>query len=144
MLKKMFLISILVLSISIFSIGNMATAADKESLTVYYFHTTYRCHSCTLLEEYTRDAVMKNFPAELKSGRIKFVSLNVEKDPNRHYVQDYQLSFKSVVISVRDEKRREKRWENLSKVWVYLRDRDALAKYVVERVRANLKEVPRA
>jgi len=144
MLRKTILIFVLVLSISIFSTGNTATAAGKESLTVYYFHTTYRCHSCTLLEEYTREAVMKNFPAELKSGRIKFVSLNVEKDPNRHYVQDYQLSFKSVVVSVRDEKGQEQRWENLSKVWVYLRDRDTLAKYVVERVRANLKEVPRA
>jgi len=120
------------------------SAVSQGTLTVYYFHTTYRCHSCTLLEEYTRDAVMKNFPAELKSGRIRFVALNIEKDPNRHYVQDYQLSFKSVIISAQDEKGREKRWENLSKVWVYLRDRDALTKYVVERVRANLKEVNRA
>jgi len=144
MLKNMYLISMLFLSICILSVGNMALAAQTESLTVYYFHTTYRCHSCTLLEEYTRDAVMKNFPAELKSGRIKFVALNIEKDPNRHYIQDYHLSFKSVVVSVQDEKGREKRWENLSKVWVYLRNRDALTKYVVERVRSHLKEVPGA
>lgn len=144
MLKNVFVILMVSLSICSFSLGDTVIAAPRDTLTVYYFHTTYRCNSCTLLEEYTCEAVMKNFPAELKSGRIKFVPLNVEKDPNRHYVQDYQLSFKSVVISVRDEKEREKRWENLSKVWVYLRDRDALTKYVVERVRSHLKEVPRA
>jgi len=77
MLRKTISIFVLVLSISIFSADNTATAAGRESLTVYYFHTTYRCLSCTFLKEYTRDAVMKNFPAELKSGRIRFVSLNV-------------------------------------------------------------------
>mgnify|MGYP002476537137 CR=1 FL=1 len=132
------------LSSFLLPLGNVAFAAPKDTLTVYYFHTTYRCHSCTLLEKYTRDAVMKNFPAEIKSGGIKFVVLNIEQEPNRHFVQDYQLSFKSVVVSVQGEKGREKRWENLSKVWVYLRDRDALTKYVVERIKFHLKEVSRA
>lgn len=120
------------------------SAVPQSTLTVYYFHTTFRCHSCTMLEEYTRDAVLKNFPAEVKSGRVQFQVLNVEKEPNQHYVKDYQLSFKSVIISVKEGTGREKRWENLSKVWVYLSDRDALEKYVVERIRAQLKEMPRA
>jgi hypothetical protein len=120
------------------------SAVPQSTLTVYYFHTTFRCHSCTLLEQYTRDAVLKNFPAEVKSGRIQFLVLNIEKEPNLHYVQDYQLSFKSVIVSVKDGTGREKRWENLSKVWVYLSDRDALEKYVVERIRSQLKEMPRA
>jgi hypothetical protein len=144
MFKKMVLFFLFLLLIGISPIVNPAFAAPKETLIVYYFHTTYRCSSCTLLEQYSKDAVMKNFPEEIKSGRIKFVSLNVEKDPNQHYVKDYQLSFKSVVVSVRDEKGREIRWENLSKVWVYLRDRNALEKYIVERIRTQLKEMPRA
>lgn len=144
MLKKLLLIFVLVLSTCFSLAGNIAAATDKEALTVYYFHTTFRCHSCTLLEQYTREAVLKNFPAELKSGRIQFLVLNVEKEPNLHYVKDYQLSFKSVIVSVKDGTGREKRWENLSKVWVYLSDRDALEKYVVERIRAQLKEMPRA
>jgi hypothetical protein len=143
MLNKLLLIFVLILSTCFFPLGNIASAADKETLTVYYFHTTFRCHSCTLLEQYTRDAVMNNFPAEIKSGQIKFVALNIEKEPNRHYAQDYQLSFKSVVVSVQDEKGREKKWENLSKVWVYLSDRDALTKYIVERIQTHLKEMPR-
>lgn len=121
-----------------------SATASQSTLTVYYFHTTYRCHSCTLLEEYTREAVMKNFAAEIKSGQIKFVVLNIEKEPNRHFVQDYQLSFKSVIVSVRDEKGREKEWENLSKVWIYLRDKHALTKYIVESIRSHLNEAPHA
>lgn len=132
------------LSSLLLPLGNVAFAAPKDTLTVYYFHTTYRCQSCTLLEEYTREAVTKNFKAEIKSGRIKFVVVNIEKEPNRHYVQDYQLSFKSVIMSVHDEKGREKKWENLRKVWIYLRDKDALTKYIVENIRSHLKEMPHA
>ena len=87
---------------------------------------------------------MKNFAAEIKSGQIKFVVLNIEKEPNRHFVQDYQLSFKSVIVSVRDEKGREKEWKNLSKVWIYLRDKHALTKYIVESIRSHLNEAPHA
>ena len=140
----MFLVFMAFFAICSFSLGDKAIAAPQETLTVYYFHTTYRCSSCTRLEAFTREAVMKNFPAEVKSGRVQFQVLNVEKEPNQHYVKDYQLSFKSVIVSVKDGTGREKRWENLSKVWVYLSDRDALEKYVVEQIRVQLKEMPRA
>lgn len=144
MLRKKVVVFLISLLTCIALFGNVAAAVPQITLTVYYFHTTFRCHSCTLLEQYTRDAVLKNFPAEVKSGRIQFLVLNIEKEPNLHYVQDYQLSFKSVIVSVKDGAGREKRWENLSKVWVYLRDREALEKYIVERIRTQLKEMPRA
>ena len=124
-----------------FPMGSSVFAAPKDILTVYYFHTQYRCSSCTLLEDYTRDTVNKNFPAELKSGKIKFISINIDEPANRHYIEDYQLSFKSVIVSVRDRKGKERKWENLSKVWIYLRNREAFSNYIVTEIQKNLKGI---
>ncbi len=123
-----------------------ATAADPEKkptvkpdrVIVYYFHTTYRCPACTRIENYTREAVETGFAEELKNGRVEFHAINVEKQGNKHYVKDYKLHTKSVVVSdIRDGK--EARWKNLKKVWRLLRNKETFFKYIRDEVNSYLQ-----
>lgn len=104
------------------------TIGDSK-LIVYYFHTTARCVSCHKIEQYTKEAVEKYFFDEIARGRLDFKMLNVEEPPNKHFVQDYQLYTKSVVISkIIDGK--EAAFKNLDKVWQFLRNKEKFYSYI--------------
>jgi thiol-disulfide isomerase/thioredoxin len=112
---------------------------SDHQLVVYYFMTTYRCPSCHYIEVTTRAALNENFSEQLKSGRMVFKMLNVEEPANEHFAKDYKLYTKSVVLSdLVDEK--EKRWNNLEKVWQLIGNDQGFKDYIVKEVKAYLGE----
>ena len=111
-----------------------------SKVIVYYLHTTARCPSCLKIEAYTAAEVTGPLAEPLSAGRLEWKVLNVEEPKNEHFVEDYQLYTKSVVVSeIRDGK--EVRWKRLDKVWDYLDDQQAFMKYVDEEVRGYLKDL---
>ena len=111
--------------------------ADK--VIAYYFHGNYRCASCTKLEKYSRDAISKYFDKEIKEGFLTFKAVNTDLSENKHYLQDYQLYTKSLVlISVKNSK--TLKWKNLDKTWQHLNNKDDFYKYVQTETRKFLKE----
>jgi len=102
-----------------------STVAD-ERVIVYYFHTTYRCTSCRNIEKFTREAIDSAFPAELADSTLVWRIVNIEEKGNEHFVKDYQLFTKSVVLV--DERSGE--WKNLPKVWQLLGDPNAFIRYI--------------
>jgi len=111
----------------------------KSRIVAYYFHGTYRCYTCLTIERYSREAIKKYFSKELQDGRLEFRPLNVEEPENRHYIQDYQLFTRSLVITlVKDNKQKE--WKNLTEVWTYVRNREKFYQYVRDEVEKFLKE----
>ena len=118
-----------------------SAAADSMSvvprLVVYYFHTTQRCASCRKLEAYAKEAVDTGFPAELKAGRVVWRVVNVEEAGNEHFVKDYQLYTKSLVL-VEEGEDGQTRWKNLEKVWALLNDKKGYLAYVQAETRAYL------
>jgi hypothetical protein len=117
------------------------TAVKKENkvLVVYYFMTTYRCHSCHYIEENTRKALDESFANEFKSGRMVFKMINIEEPANAHFVEEYKLYTKSVVLSatVGDK---EVKWKNLDKVWQMIGKDDSFKNYITSEVKAYLGE----
>jgi len=121
------------------------TSAQSQSekqgavkLIVYYFHGTYRCPSCTTIEQYTRETVAETFFKEVQSGRMEFRAINVEEPDNQHLIKDYKLYTKSVIVSeVVDGK--EQRWKNLPKVWELLQSERTFKEYVQQEIAAYLK-----
>lgn len=80
-----------------------------------------------------------DFAAEMKTGRVKWVPVNTDEGPNRHFVDDYKLYAKSVVLSVsRDGKEIE--WQNLERVWTLVRNEAAFKDYVRSALRAQLEQ----
>lgn len=78
-----------------------------------------------------------DFGAEMKAGRIKWAPVNTSDRPNRHYVEDYKLYAKSVVLSV-SRNGKETDWQNLERVWALVRNEAAFKDYVREAIRAKM------
>jgi hypothetical protein len=62
------------------------------------FHSTSRCTTCRTIERYSKEAIDKYFVDELKNGILEFKPVNVDEPENRHYIQDYQLYTRSLVL----------------------------------------------
>ena len=110
---------------------------ESRQLVVYYFMTTYRCPSCHFIEETTRKAIDESFAKEIQSGRMVFKMVNIEEKGNEHFVDDYKLYTKSVVLSnLKDSK--ETSWKNLEKVWNLIGKEDQFKEYIVTEVKSLL------
>jgi hypothetical protein len=114
--------------------------AKMQTLKVvaYYFHGTYRCITCRTIERYSKEAIERYFAQELKNGTLEFKPINVEEPENRHYIQDYQLFTRSLVL-VRYKDDEQQEWKNLSEVWSYVRDKDKFYQYVKEETKKFLQ-----
>ena len=106
---------------------------------VLYFHSNVRCYSCKKIESLTRKALDEGFESEIAGGSIEVAAINVEDSENRHFIEDYRLYTKSVIVSdVSGQK--ETRWKNLTRVWELFGNEAAFKSYVQEEVRNYLSE----
>ena len=79
------------------------------------------------------------FAGPIAEKRVVWRTLNVDEPENNHFVKDYGLYTKSVVVSeVQDG--REVRWKNLDQVWKLLGDPAAFQGYVEREVQAFLEK----
>jgi len=104
-------------------------AVEAKTAVVYYFYTNTRCSSCKTIEAYTREAVEKNFGSDYKGWKMVFKGVNVEDEPNAHFVQDYFLNSKSVVVQ-KFSGDKVLKWGKLEKVWQLLGDKEAFMNYI--------------
>ncbi len=118
---------------------SVATKPQPNKLIAYYFHTTYRCPTCRRIEAYSKQAIESGFARELTDGRIEFRLVNVETPENRHYVQEYNLVTKSLVL-VRMKDGKQMEWSNLDRVWELNGDEVAFVRYVQQGIRAYLEK----
>lgn len=111
-----------------------------HSVVAYYFHGTRRCPTCMKIEKYARESIMDGFPELIESGRLQFSAVNIDETENGHYVDDYRLTTKSVIISDRLNGK-ETRWKNLNLVWEYVGEKDTFIDYVRRETSAYLGEL---
>jgi hypothetical protein len=103
--------------------------AEQHSVVVTYFTTDVRCDSCRRIEDLTRNAVEIGFPEQLQDGGVSFRIRNLDDAENAHFTKEYELSFKTVVISKTfgDE---ECSWKKMDDVWNLLGDPDGFDSYI--------------
>ncbi|HAH31820.1 MAG TPA: hypothetical protein DCL44_05850 [Elusimicrobia bacterium] len=111
----------------------------EKTAVVYYFYTNTRCSSCKTIEEYTREAVGKPLSSGYKGWKIVFKGVNIEEEPDKHFVQDYWLNTKSVVVQ-KFSGDKPLKWGKLEKVWQLLGDKEAFINYVTEETHKLLDE----
>ncbi|MFH1506958.1 MAG: nitrophenyl compound nitroreductase subunit ArsF family protein [Candidatus Omnitrophota bacterium] len=140
-MKKLILILLAAVAvISVSSIAFSEQAMSQNKVAVYYFHGTFRCSLCTMMEKYFREAVETNFKDVFTSGKLEFKTVNVEGRGNEHFVHDYQLYTKSLILSlVKDGK--EVKSKNLDKIWEHVRNKQKFIDYVVGEINRFLKDV---
>ncbi len=113
-------------------------AKQGAQLIVYYFHGDMRCPTCHKLETYAKEALDTYFANELASKDIVWKVVNVDKPENRHFIQDYKLVTKSVVLSeIEDDKEIE--WKNIDQIWQKVGDKDSYLQYMRQSILNFLK-----
>jgi len=116
-----------------------AQSGQQAKVIVYYFHGSFRCVTCTNMEKFAREAIETNFEDALASGKLEFKEINIEKRGNEHFVNDYKLYTKSLILSlVKDGK--EIRSKNLDKIWELARNKKKFIEYVTAEVNALMKD----
>ena len=113
----------------------------EHTVVAYYFHGIKRCQTCLRIEEYALEALEAGFPEEIQSGALEWHAVNVEEPPNGHFITDYELTTRSLVL-VDMEGGAETRWKNLSRVWELVGDREAFVGYVLQETQAYLEGAP--
>ncbi len=100
---------------------------------VYYFHATTRCATCRTIEAYARETVTGAFGADLVARRLEWQAVNVDEPANQHFIRDFQLYTRSVVVVDAKDPRR---YKVLDRVWQLVRDKATFQKYVEQEIRA--------
>jgi len=112
---------------------------SEPYLNVYYFRSNFRCSNCYKIEEYTKEAMRRYFQDKLESGEIVYKTINIDEEENVHFVDDYKLYTKSVVLSkLKDGK--EVEYKNLQKIWKYLNDEEKFHSYIKEEIYSFFNE----
>lgn len=125
------------------NVGNKSVpnALPADGVVVTYFTTDVRCPSCFQIEKLSRQTVERDFSDEMQTGQVIFRSVNTDQPANQHFIDDYQLVSKTVIVSSRHGGQ-ETNWTNLQDVWLKLGNEDEFTRYVGTEIRQQLKDVP--
>jgi hypothetical protein len=123
---------------------DVQTTTDVASQTLdvevvaYYFHGNLRCKTCRTIEAYSEEAIRSEFADEIGSGRLAWRVVNIEKPENKHFVEDFELVTRSLVLTEYEDGE-VIRWENLKQVWQLVRDKEQFLDYVHSSTRKFLQ-----
>ena len=126
------------------SSNNSVMEASSEKpfshrIVVYYFHGNVRCRTCKTIEAYTRKSLETMFPKALQDGSLVFRPVNVDESNNEHFVEQYQLMTRSVVVQeIVDNK--PGRWKTLDGVWDVVGDESKFSLYIQSEIKPWLGE----
>jgi hypothetical protein len=120
------------------SSAETAKKPDTAKFTVYYFTGKARCASCYKIENYTKESVEKNFAKELKAGTMVFKMVDIDEPEFSHFIKDYNLFTKSVVVS-KVVGGKETAWKNLEKVWSLLNNQETFMAYIRDEIKAFME-----
>ena len=118
--------------------GESLALPAGSKVVLYYFRGNERCQTCMKFESYTEQAIQEAFAGQLNNGELVWKMVNTDEPANKHFVSDYQLYSKSiVVVENRDGKRG--RWKNLEKIWELVGDKNTFVKYITDEVGTYLE-----
>ena len=119
------------------TVSTPSASTATATVVVTYFTTDVRCESCRTIERLSRQAIEEGFPTEVASGAVVFRVLNTDLAENQHFVDDYQITNKTVIVS-HQKNGNEEAWTNRQDVWLLLDDTSGFFSYVREPVRGYL------
>ena len=113
----------------------IAVEGVEPRVIAYFFYGDIHCSTCANLQEYALSALRESFADEFESGALQWRTLNTDKPENEHFVMDYSLYSKSIVL-VAMENGEEAGFKNLEEIWDLEYDQDRYREYI----RANTRE----
>jgi thiol-disulfide isomerase/thioredoxin len=117
---------------------NQTSDNKDRKVIIFYFYGNVRCFTCKRIERLTKEAVKEEFGKEMKNGVVEIKAINVQEPSNKHFIKDYRLYTKSVIVSDLIQGK-EERWKNLQRVWELVRNDEAFKRYVQKEVKEYLQ-----
>ena len=85
-----------------------AVTTDKlvkaDKLEVYYFHHTRRCMTCNAVESVTKEALQEHYSKEMASGKITFVSINIDEESSNEIAEKLNVSSQTLLFVAGDNR----------------------------------------
>jgi hypothetical protein len=104
-MKYSIFLSLAILNFFLFSTNINAQSKSTinemtRKIEVIDFHSTHRCITCNAIELHTRYTLKQFFAAELKSGKITFQVINIDKEKNYKLAEKFEASGTSLFLNV--------------------------------------------
>lgn len=105
-MKHFGILSALFVSLFLFSCTGKAQnksalkQAKGNSIEVIDFHSTNRCMTCKAIEANTKYTLDTYFASELKSGKIVFKIVNVDKKENEQFAEKFKAAGTALFLNV--------------------------------------------
>lgn len=99
-MKKLliFMAAFLMVSPFMLPVQTATAQAENTQLTVYYTHSTRRCVSCRAVEDETKKILNEDFKAELESGKLQYIPLNIDDAENKEFVEKHKVWGSSLLL----------------------------------------------
>lgn len=115
----------------------VAQNVEGDQVVMTYFISGGRCEMCRKIEALTKETADKDFADSVADGRLVFRVIDTDEAGMTHYVDDYQLTSKTVVLSHRVDGK-ETEWSNMAKVWDLLDDPEEFRAYLGGQIASYL------
>ncbi|WP_137227112.1 nitrophenyl compound nitroreductase subunit ArsF family protein [Shewanella sp. MEBiC00475] len=109
----------------------------NNGINVYYFHGNQRCTTCLRMEKFTKDTLTEHFQQQVANGELQLNLVNVDLNQNQHYIDDYELIFRTVVVT-HSNNGVETEWDRLDRTWELANDETAYQAYLAQAIQAML------
>lgn len=110
---------------------------EGDQVIMTYFISGTRCESCETIEALARETAEKDFPDAMSNKSLVFRVIDTGDASRHHYIKDYQLTSKTVILSHRVQGK-ETEWSDMPKVWDLLDDGPAFHAYLGEQIQKYL------
>ena len=105
-MNRIMYLSLILITLSLFSACNSSENKDtkdqdivtvendsisENTILVYYFHGSIRCHTCVSVDENTHQYIKDLFPVKLDKGDIIFKSINIDENESPDLIEKYQI-----------------------------------------------------
>mgnify|MGYP000244678206 CR=1 FL=1 len=72
----------------------------KNRIEVIDFHTAHRCKTCLKIENNTKTLLQKVYKKEMKTGKISFRTINIDKKANYAIAERFEAAGTALFINV--------------------------------------------
>jgi hypothetical protein len=117
--------------------AQVPSAGGNTVVYAYYFHQTYRCLSCQMLEETAAGVIQEHFAQPIQAGQVVWMPVNIDKPDGKTLRQQFNGQASDLVL-VRMENGVCKESKKLDESSGLVDRPDAFAKYLIDEVSACL------
>ena len=77
---------------------------SENTILVYYFHGSIRCHTCISVDEDTHKYLKELFPEKMDKSEIVFKSIDIDKKESPELIEKYEIYGQTLLLIKGDKK----------------------------------------